>query len=128
VGEGRAVRAGGVPLALFRVSDGEVRAIEGRCPHRGGPLADGILAGERVICPLHGLVVGLADGSAEGPGGCGGRVRTFAVRLCEGSVLLEVEALRAAAAAIRAAGCATARRPEDRAAAAGARGTASSAP
>ncbi len=54
VGEGRLVRVSAAPVALFRRTSREVLAIQGRCPHAGGPLADGILAGDSVICPLHG--------------------------------------------------------------------------
>jgi nitrite reductase (NADH) small subunit len=61
-------------IAVFRTSDGRVFALEDRCPHRGGPLSQGIVFGERVACPLHGWTVGLADGCAVAPDrGCAKR-------------------------------------------------------
>lgn len=52
-GEGRLFECGGRILAVFHLRSGEVRATQARCPHRGGPLADGILAGTTLVCPLH---------------------------------------------------------------------------
>jgi nitrite reductase (NADH) small subunit len=51
-GEGRSVSVEGTPLALFRLPTGWF-AVQGTCPHRGGPIADGIAADRSVICPLH---------------------------------------------------------------------------
>jgi nitrite reductase (NADH) small subunit len=53
VGEGRAFGVGGDQVAVFRLRDGRVRALSAVCPHRGGPLADGQIDNEVVICPLH---------------------------------------------------------------------------
>jgi nitrite reductase/ring-hydroxylating ferredoxin subunit len=53
VGEGRAFGVGGDQVAVFRLRDGRVRALSAVCPHRGGPLADGQIDSEVVICPLH---------------------------------------------------------------------------
>ncbi len=52
-GEGRAYLVDDQAIAVFRRRDGRVFALANRCPHRGGPLADGILGGDEVICPLH---------------------------------------------------------------------------
>ena len=52
LGEGRSVRVDGSPLAVFRLESGWF-AVQGVCPHRGGPIADGIAAERSVICPLH---------------------------------------------------------------------------
>ncbi len=64
-GEARVVVVAGVRVALFRVRDGW-RAVGARCPHRGGPLADGIVADASVTCPLHGRRFSLDTGEALG--------------------------------------------------------------
>ena len=84
-GEGRAVTVGDVEIAVFRCGDA-VRAVGGRCPHAGGPLADGIVAGDTVTCPLHGRVVDLTTGAVadwDVP------VRTYCVRVVDGVVVME---------------------------------------
>lgn len=53
-------------LALFRTSDGQVHALEDRCPHRGGPISAGMVHGRRVTCPLHGWTLDLETGEAQG--------------------------------------------------------------
>ncbi|HSV66950.1 MAG TPA: Rieske 2Fe-2S domain-containing protein [Mycobacteriales bacterium] len=64
VGEGRAYAVNGEWLAVFRLrGDGGLRAVQAVCPHRGGPLADGQIDGELVVCPLHGNAFAFADGS-----------------------------------------------------------------
>lgn len=73
--EGRSVAVGGRRLAVFRTADG-FHAIDHACPHAGGPLADGIVAGGCVACPLHGLRFELATGRcADGAS----HVRAYAV-------------------------------------------------
>ena len=69
LGEGRSVRVGERAVARFRTGEREVRAIAGRCPHAGGPLADGIVAGGKVSCPLHAWKFDLTTGEASSPGG-----------------------------------------------------------
>ena len=87
-GMGRTVRAGELEIALFRLSDDAVRAVENRCPHKGGPLAEGIVSGHAVICPLHSQRVDLDTGEVLPPdSGC---VRTFEVRVQGGDVLLRL--------------------------------------
>jgi nitrite reductase (NADH) small subunit len=54
-------------LAVFRVADGELYALDNRCPHEGGPLAEGIVHGRHVTCPLHNWVISLETGKVEGP-------------------------------------------------------------
>jgi nitrite reductase (NADH) small subunit len=53
VGQGRSFRVGDKLIAVFRARTGRVFAVDGVCPHKGGPLADGMLLGEQVVCPLH---------------------------------------------------------------------------
>lgn len=78
-GARRVIRPDGAPpVAVFRTADDEVFALIDRCPHRGGPLSEGIVQGNAVACPLHGWVIELATGRAEAPDeGC---TRTVAVR------------------------------------------------
>lgn len=75
-------------IAVFRNADDEVFAVRDACPHRGGPLSQGIVFGRKVACPLHGWTIGLDDGKAVAPDdGC---VRRFPVKVENGEVLLEV--------------------------------------
>jgi len=62
-GEGRAFLVGDEPVAVFRPRSGGLRALRAICPHRGGPLADGLVDGEVVMCPLHNHQFSLTDGS-----------------------------------------------------------------
>ena len=71
-------------VALFRTADDRVFAVLDRCPHKGGPLSQGIVYGDRVACPLHNWSIELASGHAVGPdAGC---TRTFAVQVQQGVV------------------------------------------
>ena len=58
--------AGGAEVAVFRTSDNRVFALANRCPHKGGPLSQGIVHGHSVACPLHNWSIALATGEAEG--------------------------------------------------------------
>jgi nitrite reductase (NADH) small subunit len=83
-------------IAVFRTMDDHVFAIEDHCPHKGGPLSQGIIHGHDVTCPLHNWVISLETGKALGADE--GAVKTIAVRLEAGDVMiaLECEALQAA--------------------------------
>jgi nitrite reductase (NADH) small subunit len=83
----RVVRTRHMQVALFRTASDEVFALENRCPHRGGPLSEGIVHDRKVTCPLHNWVIGLEDGQAIGADE--GGARSFAVRLDKGRVYLE---------------------------------------
>ena len=73
-------------IAVFRNADDQVFALLDRCPHRGGPLSQGIVFGRSVSCPLHGWTIDLENGCANAPDeGC---TRRFEVRIEDGSVLL----------------------------------------
>ena len=63
VGEGRAFLVGDEPVAVFRPRSGGLHALRAICPHRGGPLADGLVDGEVVMCPLHNHQFSLLDGA-----------------------------------------------------------------
>jgi nitrite reductase (NADH) small subunit len=83
-------------VAVFRNGEGEVFALLDRCPHKGGPLSQGIVFGRSVACPLHNWTIGLDDGCARAPdAGC---TRRFAVRVVDGVVSLDVHELAASAA------------------------------
>jgi nitrite reductase (NADH) small subunit len=58
---------GGKPVAVFRTSDGAVFALVDECPHRKGPLSEGIVSGDTVTCPLHNWVICLRNGEARAP-------------------------------------------------------------
>jgi nitrite reductase (NADH) small subunit len=84
----RVVQAPRGQIAVFRTVQDEVFALENRCPHKGGPLSEGIVHGRLVTCPLHNWVIGLEDGEAVGADkGC---ARRFPVRLEDGRVFLNV--------------------------------------
>jgi nitrite reductase (NADH) small subunit len=86
---------GSTAIAVIRTADDAVFALADRCPHRGGPLSEGIVQGRAVACPLHGWVINLGSGRAEAPDeGC---VRTFAVRLAGGRIWLAAADLEAVA-------------------------------
>lgn len=90
---GKVVRIGDLEIAVFRLSNGEIRAVENRCPHKGGPLAEGIISGEYVYCPLHDWKISLGDGLVQEPDtGC---VKTYEVHLedTEISIMLPHEKL-----------------------------------
>jgi nitrite reductase (NADH) small subunit len=62
VGEGRTYVVGDTQVAVFRMSDGTVRALGAVCPHRGGPIADGQTDATKVMCPLHQYTFSFDDG------------------------------------------------------------------
>jgi nitrite reductase (NADH) small subunit len=75
-------------IALFRTADDRVFGLHDKCPHKGGPLSQGIVHGETVTCPLHGWKLGLPDGEAVAPDrGC---AKTFTVKLEAGAVWLKL--------------------------------------
>jgi nitrite reductase (NADH) small subunit len=86
LGARRVRRAAGADVAVFRTADDRVFALLDRCPHKGGPLSQGIVFGEHVACPLHNWAISLVDGEARAPDiGCATR---FAVRVEAGVVSL----------------------------------------
>jgi nitrite reductase (NADH) small subunit len=95
--EGRSVRIGSASIALFNTGSGFL-AVENRCPHSGGPLADGILAGNTVACPMHNWRICLESGRVTKPCDVSAPpVRTFDARVEDGIVLIALEQAQAAA-------------------------------
>ncbi|NUZ07864.1 nitrite reductase small subunit NirD [Piscinibacter koreensis] len=91
LGARRVSRPHGADIAVFRTADDRVFALLDRCPHKGGPLSQGIVFGDSVACPLHNWTIGLADGCAAAPDvGC---VQRFSVRVSAGSVALDLAEL-----------------------------------
>jgi nitrite reductase (NADH) small subunit len=89
-GEGRTFEVGKLRLAVFRSRMGEVFATQADCPHRGGPLADGLLGGSTLICPLHALKFDLKSGQSAN-GECS--LKTYATRLTRtGQIVVDLEA------------------------------------
>ncbi len=92
LGARRVARAVGMDIAVFRNSEDTVFALLDRCPHKGGPLSQGIVHGTSVACPLHNWNIGLGDGCAKSPDeGC---TPTFAVQVKDGKVYLDAQELK----------------------------------
>lgn len=82
-------------IAVFRTAENEVFAIDDRCPHKGGPLSEGIVHGKAVTCPLHNWVISLESGQALGADE--GAVRTIPLRNEDGRLSIFFESMLAAA-------------------------------
>jgi nitrite reductase (NADH) small subunit len=84
-GQGRCYVVGAEEIAVFRQRDGRLFATQNRCPHRQGPLAEGVVGGGQVICPLHAHRFDLNGGAGNEPGEC---VRVFQVKVVHGEIVL----------------------------------------
>ena len=91
----RCVKTPHMNIAVFRTGEDEVYAIENRCPHKGGPLSEGIVHGNAVTCPLHNWVISLETGKALGADD--GAVRTIPLKNERGSLYIALESLMMAA-------------------------------
>ena len=91
--EGRAVKVGNREIAIFNLGD-RFLAIENRCPHKGGPLADGIVSGTTVVCPLHAWKLSLETGNGVNAPSASSCVETFRTRVEDGTVLLDLSDMR----------------------------------
>lgn len=76
-------------IAIFRTEGDKVYALDNKCPHKGGPLSEGIVAGCRITCPLHNWVMELETGLAIAPDE--GQVPTHEIRLTDGIVFLKLQ-------------------------------------
>jgi nitrite reductase (NADH) small subunit len=80
IGEGREFTVDGIVIAVFRSRNGSVYATQALCPHRAGPLADGLIGGSTLVCPLHAWKFDLETGQPV-MGTC--EIETYPVRVCE---------------------------------------------
>jgi nitrite reductase (NADH) small subunit len=78
-------------VAVFRTAEDQVFALDDRCPHKGGPLSEGIVHGAAVTCPLHNWVFDMATGEAQGADS--GQVNTYPVRIEAGRIVLDATQL-----------------------------------
>jgi len=88
VGLGRAFDVGGREVAVFRTRDGRALAVDGTCPHKGGPLADGMLIGEQVVCPLHAFRFDGTSGACDQESVCA--VEAFSAEVRDGTIYVTV--------------------------------------
>ena len=83
-------------IAIFKSAEGKIFALWDKCPHKGGPLSQGIVHGESVTCPLHNWVIKLEDGAMQGPdGGCARKVMS---KVDGGRIYLSADILKRQAA------------------------------
>ena len=98
LGARRVRRIDGVEIAVFRTADDRVFALLDRCPHKGGPLSQGIISGKTVTCPLHNWNISLDTGEAVAPDqGCAGH---FPVKVVDGRISILLTAERAKLAVV----------------------------
>lgn len=90
VREGRALRVGDRELAIFNLGDRFV-VVDGHCPHQGGPLCDGMVSGDTVVCPLHAWKINLSSGAVERPHAVKACVRTYPAQVVDGLLTVELE-------------------------------------
>ena len=91
LGARRVERSHSTAVAIFRNTEDKIFALLDSCPHKGGPLSQGIVFGESVACPLHNWTIGLADGCARAPdAGC---TQRFSVTVDAGVVHLDLDEL-----------------------------------
>ncbi|MGZ8270378.1 MAG: nitrite reductase small subunit NirD [Methylophilus sp.] len=84
----RVVRTENTDIGIFRTEDDRVFALNNSCPHKGGPLSQGIVYGDKVACPLHSWKISLVDGKAEEPDV--GKTACYQIKVEDGVVYLEV--------------------------------------
>ena len=88
LGQGICFNVKGEEIAVFRSRDGRISAIENRCPHRQGPLSEGLIGNGKVICPLHGHKFDLNTGRGSETHEC---VRVFKTKVEDGQIFLELQ-------------------------------------
>src|SRR5258708_4011476 len=87
--EGRAVKFGDLEIAIFNLGD-RFLAIDNRCPHKGGPLSEGIVSDNTIVCPLHAWKIDLETGTAANQASPAPCVETYRIRVEDGVLLLEL--------------------------------------
>ena len=88
-GQGFCFIVGGREIAVFRQRDGKLFATQNRCPHKQGPLSEGLVGGEKVICPLHAHKFDLGTGEGPEPKEC---LQVYPVREEKGDILISLDA------------------------------------
>jgi len=91
--EGRVVTLGNREIAIFNLGD-RFLAVDSRCPHRNGPLADGIVSGSSVVCPLHAWKFSLETGEGVNSASQANCIETFATRVEDGIVWVDIPIIR----------------------------------
>jgi nitrite reductase (NADH) small subunit len=86
-GQGRCYVVGADEIAVFRQRDGRLFATQNRCPHRQGPLSEGVVGGGQVICPLHAHRFDLKGGAGHEPGEC---VQVYSVKVVDGEIVVSL--------------------------------------
>jgi nitrite reductase (NADH) small subunit len=99
-GQGFCFIVGGQEIAVFRQRDGRLFAAQNRCPHKNGPLSDGLLGAGKIICPLHSKKFDLSSGQGPEPQHC---LRTYPVQEVNGDLLLSWSAGEAGSSCVPAA-------------------------
>lgn len=85
---GKEVKIGDNEIAVFKLSSGKIKAIENKCPHKQGPLSEGIISGEYIFCPLHDWKIDLDSGEVQKPDdGC---VKTYPVEIIDNFIHIRV--------------------------------------
>ena len=87
LGEGRTFAVNGEQIAVYRLRDGSLRALDAVCPHKGGPLADGLTDDQVVVCPLHNYAYDMCTGIEVS--GTGMMVRSYPVEAVDGTIRVE---------------------------------------
>jgi len=87
-GQGRCYIVGSEEIAVFRQRGGRLFAVQNSCPHRQGPLSEGVMGDDKVICPLHGHKFDLQTGAGSEPKEC---VKVFSVQEINGEIHLQPE-------------------------------------
>lgn len=88
----RCVKAGDITIAIFRTAEDQIFALEDKCPHKNGPLSNGIVHDGCVTCPLHNWVISLKTGEAQGADE--GATASYPVKMEGESILLDMGAVR----------------------------------
>jgi nitrite reductase (NADH) small subunit len=88
----RVVKTARGDIAVFRTAGNEIFALEDRCPHKGGPISQGIVHGKAVACPLHNWNIDLVSGEVLGPDNGCSRVVPVAVKNSEIHLYIEAKA------------------------------------
>lgn len=86
----RVVRSQEIEVGVFRLEDDRIFAVNNRCPHKGGPLSEGIVYGDKIACPLHSWKISLLNGKADEPDV--GQTACFNTKVEDGIVYLELKA------------------------------------